>query len=148
MTTTAKWWLIHSPQLPKDLWLLEEDLEGGRGKDFHGRIAEQFGQTLISIGDDNALTNAKIKVPEDTIFSGILMGDGEHFDETVDNTWGILGEIERCGSDKCLVRGSDGEVVLNVESVQEDGMPFVMPPEAFGLARKPWWKDVYGWGQD
>lgn len=144
MTTQPQFYLITSPNIPADLWILSED-DSGVDKDVFGRIEEDFGQVVTPLGDD--LTKASISVPKDTKFAGILWGDGEHFDEYCDPGWGIIGEIERIGSYHCRIRGADGSVIAEFEDIKNDcnDIPHVLPPEAFGLARKPWWNDVYHW---
>ncbi len=143
MTTQPQFYLIAAAQIPANLWILNEDDE--TDKDFRGKIREDFGQVLTPLGDN--LSDATVTVPEGTRFAGILWGDGEHFDEYDTPDWGILGEIERVGSYHCHIRGADGAVIAEFEDIKEDcdDIPHVMPPEAFGLRRKPWWNSEYPW---
>lgn len=136
-----QFYLITSPNIPDNLWLLTEVL--GIDKKVHGKITEDFGQTLKPLGPDLSVVD-RVVVPEDTKFAGILWGDGEHFDEYGGDTWGILGELERIGSSEVVIHGVNGEVIADFP-VGEDGIPHVIPPEAFGLTRKPWWNNAYDW---
>ena len=138
-----QWYLIHSPNIPENLWLLTEDT--GSDKDFRGWIEEDFGQVLTPLGED--LTNVKISVPPDTKFAGILWGDGTHFDEYKGSTWGILGEVERRSSFHGALHCVDGKEI-GITFDGDDGFPHVMPPEAFGLKRHAWWNDVFTWCND
>lgn len=61
MTTQPQHYLIYSPAIPADLHVLVEDAKTFGEKDFHGKIEEDFGQTLVPLGTD--LTTAKVKVP-------------------------------------------------------------------------------------
>lgn len=142
--TKLQFYLIASTNIPTNLWILNED-DSGVDKKFHGKIDEDFEQVLTPLGDD--LSNATVTVPEDTKFAGILWGDGEHFDQYITPNWGIVGEIERVGSYHCRIRGADGSVIAEFEDIKNecDDIPHVMPPEAFGLQRKPWWNDTYLW---
>lgn len=133
---TAQFYLITSANTPEDLWIFSEDK--GNGKDFNGKITEDFGQTLTPLGED--LTDVSVIAPEGSKFAGILWGDGEHFDEYRGNTWGILGTIERKSSTRGVIHCVDGEEIEFDETI-----PQVMPAEAFGLTGKPWWKTAYHW---
>lgn len=142
MADSKQWFLIHSATVPADLELLREDLNSS--KPIRGRIVEDFGQTLVPQGRDIALL--RINVPPETVFAGVLWGDGLHFDEYADNIWGILGELELLASDVMMVRGPTGEVVARFEFTSDlTGFPRVVPPEVFGLKRARWWTGVYPW---
>ena len=142
--TKPQFYLIASTNIPTNLWILNED-DSGVDKEFHGQIEEAFGQVLTPLGDD--LSKATVTVPEGTKFAGILWGDGEHFEEYNTPNWGIVGEIERVGGYHCRIRGADGSVIAEFEDIKEecDDIPHVMPPEAFGLQRTPWWNAKYPW---
>lgn len=148
MTTEPQFYLVTSANIPSDLWIFTQDEADVGDKDFDGRMKEDFGQVLTPLGDDPAKFN--ISVPTNTKFAGILWGDGEHFDMDRDPTWGIPGEIERVGMNHCRIRGADGTVIAEFTDNEEEcgGIPHVMPPEAFGLQRKPWWNQVYPWCND
>ncbi|SNZ20105.1 hypothetical protein [Cohaesibacter gelatinilyticus] len=144
-TNQPQFYLIFSSEIPSDLWLLDEDLD--TGKKFQGTIKLGFEFELKPIGLKPSQED--VRVPEGTVFAGVLWGDGDHFEEYTENTWGILGEIVRIGAQDLVVFGQDGSEILSVESIdQEDGLPHVMPPEAFGLQRKPWWGDQFHWCKD
>lgn len=144
MTTKPQFYLIASSNIPADLWILTGD-RNQVDKDFDGLITEDFGQTLTPIGEN--IPTATFVLPGDTKFAGVLWGDGEHFDMSREPTWGILGEIERVGMNHCCIRGADGTVIAEFTDIEDEcgGIPHVIPPEAFGLKRKPWWNQVYAW---
>lgn len=139
----TQYYLIHSTEAPKDFDPFKYD-ESRKGQDLGSKLREDFVFTIKPLGSD--LTQTNTNVPEGTVFAGVIFGDGTYFHDDNGRGYGLLGDIQRLSFDEVAVCDIDGNIVIEVALSNIDNVFLpVLPPEAFGLARKPWWNDAFNW---
>ncbi len=144
MSTQPQWYLIFSQEIPDEFRPLVPR-ENSETEELPSQIREGFEHELQPLGA--SYDAASIQVPEGTKFAGILYGDGQYFQECLGRRYGVLGELQRISSDELVLRDVNGDIILEIVMFDLDAppLPAVLPPEAFGLQRAPWWKAELPW---
>lgn len=141
-----QWYLITSNRIPNSNWILRGNPDRN-GFDLQETFCEDFGQVLTPLGEDLNAVSIR-KVPENTVFAGFIWGDGTYFNrvDRREDYYGILGEFRRTSADTFEIHGPNGQVLIDESGFGEDEtLPRVLPPEAFGLRRAAWWEETYPW---
>lgn len=143
--SNPQFYLFYSPALPEEL----DPLVLVRARE-NDNLAFEFRQgfepALQPLG--SAVVGAAIRVPEGTVFAGVIYGDGKHFKESHGRSYGVLGEFQRISYDELAVRDVNGQIIAEIDtSFVGVTLPAVLPPEAFGLQRHPWWKTDKFWSE-
>jgi hypothetical protein len=145
MTEKLQWYLLQSQEIP-DGFTPFRLCRARETQELDSTLREDFEFTLYPLGTE--LGTTAIEVPEHTAFAGVIYGDGTYFADTNGRNYGILGDIQRLNFDEVAVRDIGGDVILQVALSDIDAVfPPVLPPEAFGLRRTPWWNSEYPWCQ-
>lgn len=138
-----QFFLFYSSALPEELDPLV--LDSTRENDALAfQFRKGFKPTLQALG--TTVVEGAIRVPDGTVFAGVIYGDGDHFKESHGRSYGVLGEFQRISYDELAVRDVNGQIVAEFDtSFIGFALPAVLPPEAFGLQRQPWWNTDKFW---
>ena len=143
--SNPQYYLFFSTALPEELDPLVLDCTR-ENEDLAFEFRPGFEPMLQPLGA--TVVDTAIRVPEGTVFAGVVYGDGNHFRESHGRSYGVLGEFQRISYDELAVRDVNGQIIAEIDtSFIGVTLPAVLPPEAFGLQRHPWWNTDKFWSE-
>ncbi|MEL6414269.1 MAG: hypothetical protein AAFQ15_04940 [Pseudomonadota bacterium] len=143
--SNPQYYLFYSPVLPEGLDPLAL-VPARENDDLAYEFRQGFEPELRPLG--STVAQAVVRVPEGTVFAGVIYGDGDLFRESHGRSYGVLGEFQRISYDELAVRDVNGQIVAEIDtSFVGITLPAVLPPEAFGLQRHPWWNTDKFWNE-
>lgn len=137
-----KYYVLTSNEIPNKCWVYGEPVDDENGQTLGRPLECGMPYELTEVSEFGSIDG--VAVTEKTRFIAFMQKiDGHDLFEEYPAFDAIIGTPDTTRLTwEGMVYGADGEKIWKIGDCGLDDFPNILPPEKFGLAPHPWWKNV------